>query len=172
MAKKTTRRSAKKSAAKGAQKREQRQQSQDFSKLPVGSPVEHPDAVHLQNVENLQTDFQSVITDMLNNRDEPSALFPGVIERLEQIRATVLRLVQGAHTAHMEAADQPPQPIISHSSPTSGGLVAGVSRPSARAARGAQARGADTKANNPPQTPPQEPPAQTPPAKQEPGARL
>jgi hypothetical protein len=171
MAKKTTRKGAHKrsDSSKQAKQKEGRYE-QDFDKLPVGSPVEHPDAVHQQRVEQLPTELQSIIVDLQNNRDDPSQLFPAITERIEAVRATVLRLLQGAHTAKPEAADQPPSPIVSHSTPTRGGLAVGSERPSARAARGAQLRQGNPPENNAQGVPPHEPPPQTPAAKQEPGA--
>lgn len=179
MAKKTTRRGAKKQSrpsrsAKQIQKEEEptKQSKKQLDSLPIGSPLQSANAVHEQRVEQLPTELQSIITDCQNNSDDPSQLFPALIERLEQVRATVLRLVQGPHTARPEPADQPPSPIVSHSSPTRTGLLTGVDRPSARAARGAQLRSGNPPENNAPQTPPHEPPPQTKAATPEPGATV
>ena len=173
MAKKTSRGKPRGAKKQGGQKlAHQREQPAKINtdSLPVGSLLQHPDAVHLQNVENLPQEIQSIIVDIQNNRDGlVGDLLPAISERLAQVRETVLRLVQGPHTAGMIAADQPPQPIGSHSTATPSGHAVGTSRPTARAVRGAQMHNAAVSENNPPGTPVTNPPAITPPAEQEPG---
>jgi hypothetical protein len=172
MAKRAVKRAPAKRASAKKQEQPVNQSEKALKNLAVGSPLEHPDAIHLQNVQNLPTELQSIITDLQNNQHDPAQLFPGIIERIDQVRATVTRILQGNHTAPPIAADQPHQAITSHSSPTSEGLDTGSSRYSTRQARGQQARRADQPRNNPPQAPLREPPPQTPPATPEPGAHV
>jgi hypothetical protein len=168
MAKKTTRRGAKKAHEKST--KQSAPQARSVEHLPAGTPLQHPDAVHLQRVENLPTELQSIIVDMQNNRDDPEQLFPAILDRLTQVRETVSRLIQGPHTAHMEAAGVPNQPLNAHGTPTRSGVAVGSERPTARAARGAQMHQAESLGEHPPGTPQHNPPALTPPAEQEPGA--
>jgi hypothetical protein len=80
----------------------------NLDSMPVGGPVEHPEAAHNRRIIGMPEGIQSLIVDLGNAArkiHEPGELFaliPGAIERLTDLKATVDRLLQGPHTAKGE----------------------------------------------------------------------
>jgi len=81
--------------------------------LPIGGIAEHPHAAHERRVQALPFELESIIVDLGNaakNIHTPAELFgavPGVIERLQDLKATIDRALQGPHTAKGEKPTPP-----------------------------------------------------------------
>jgi hypothetical protein len=114
----------------------------NLDSMPVGGPVEHPHAAHNRRVLGMPEGIQSLIVDLgnaarsIHSPGELFALIPGAIERLEDLKATVDRLLQGPHTARGE------RPTV----PSLGGAAAVAPEPDPSADRNMRVVGPDPRA--------------------------